>query len=145
MAFELSFLGLIITLIYIGLTGYYPGGIVVPSYLVLFMDQPQRIAGTWIAAILTVFCYKGLSRFIILFGKRRLIMMILLGGLWTYIATAFIPFLLPVSMEFRVIGWVIPGLIANQFERQGIWITTVSLVSVTVAIYLFGQLVLKVL
>jgi len=144
MTFELSFLGLIITLIYITLTGYYPGGIVVPSYLVLFLDQPQRIAGTWIAAILTVLCYKGISRYMILFGKRRFVMMILLGGLWTFAATSLFPFFLPVSMEFRVIGWIIPGLIANQFERQGIGITTASIATVTVSIFLLGQLLVKI-
>jgi len=145
MTFELSFLGLLITLIYISLTGYYPGGIVVPSYLVLFMDHPERIAGTWIAALLTVLCYKGISRYLILFGKRRFIMMLLLGGLWTFAATSIFPFFLPVSMEFRVIGWIIPGLIANQFERQGILITTASMVTVTVSIFLLGQLILRFL
>jgi hypothetical protein len=35
---------------------------------------------------------------------------------------------------------VIPGLIANHFERQGVVVTTAALVAVTVCLYLFGGL-----
>jgi hypothetical protein len=53
--------------------------------------------------------------------------------------------LFPLSLEFRVIGWVIPGLIANNFEKQGIVVTTASLVTVTVATYVMGRLLATVL
>jgi hypothetical protein len=52
------------------------------------------------------------------------------------------PVLFPASVEFRVIGWVVPGLIANNFERQGVIITTASMVTVTVITYLMGQIIL---
>ena len=39
MSYELTFLGLLLSLLYVGLTGLYPGGIIVPSYLVLFIDH----------------------------------------------------------------------------------------------------------
>ena len=52
MGFELPFIGLLISLIFTGITGLFPGGIIVPSYLVLFYNQPARIAGTLIAALL---------------------------------------------------------------------------------------------
>ena len=140
MGYEISFVGLLISLLYIGITGLYPGGIIVPSYLVLFMDQPLRIAGTLIVALLALFCYKLASRYLILFGRRRFIFMILLGGIWTFLWFQFFPFILPASLEFRVIGWVIPGLIANNFERQGVFITTASLVTVTVVVFFLGKI-----
>ncbi len=140
MGYEISFLGLLISLFFIGLTGFYPGGIIVPSYLVLFMDQPARIVGTLIAALLTMLCFKLASQYLILFGKRRLVFMILLGGLWIFIWLQVFPFIFPASLEFRVIGWVIPGLIANHFERQGVLVTTASLVTVIVAVYFLGQI-----
>jgi poly-gamma-glutamate biosynthesis protein PgsC/CapC len=140
MGYEISFLGLLISLFFIGLTSFYPGGIIVPSYLVLFMDQPARIVGTLIAALLTMLCFKLASQYLILFGKRRLVFMILLGGLWTFIWLQVFPFIFPASLEFRVIGWVIPGLIANHFERQGVLVTTASLVTVIVAVYFLGQI-----
>jgi poly-gamma-glutamate biosynthesis protein PgsC/CapC len=145
MDYEVSFLGLLISLLFIGLTGYYPGGIIVPSYLVLFMDQPLRIVGTLIAALLTMLCYRMASRYLILFGRRRFVFMILFGGIWTFLWILVFPSIFPVSMEFRVIGWVIPGLIANNFERQGIMVTTAALITVTVITYFSGRIILMIL
>lgn len=139
MGIEITFLGLLIALLFIGLTGYYPGGIIVPAYLVLFMTQPLRIIGTLLAALLTLVCYRAASRYLILFGRRRFVFMILFGGLWTFLWILVFPVIFPVSFEFRVIGWVIPGLIANNFERQGIVITTAALLTVTVITYFMGR------
>ena len=139
MGYEVSFIGLILSLLFIGLTGYYPGGIIVPSYLVLFADQPLRFAGTWLAAVLTLLCYRFASRYVILFGKRRFVFMILAGGLWTFLWLQLMPAVFPLSMEFRVIGWVIPGLIANNFERQGIVLTTASIIIVVVITYIISR------
>jgi poly-gamma-glutamate biosynthesis protein PgsC/CapC len=139
MNYEITFLGLLISLLYIGMTGLYPGGIIVPSYLVLFAEQPARIAGTLMAALLTLLCFKLASQHLILFGRRRFVFMILVGGLWTLLWLRIFPSVFPLSLEFRVIGWVIPGLIANSFERQGVIVTTASLVTVTVAAYLLGR------
>lgn len=143
MGYEVSFIGLLASLLFIGLTGYYPGGIIVPSYLVLFMDQPARIIGTLLASLLTMLCFKLASQYLILFGRRRLVFMILLGGLWTFIWLQIFPFVFPASLEFRVIGWVIPGLIANHFERQGVAVTTASLVTVMVVIYFLGRIIVR--
>jgi poly-gamma-glutamate biosynthesis protein PgsC/CapC len=140
MGFEVTFLGLLIALLFIGLTGYYPGGIIVPGYLALFMDQPLRIIGTLAAALLTMLCYRMASRYLILFGRRRFVFMILFGGIWTFLWLQVFPTILPVSFEFRVIGWVIPGLIAGNFERQGILVTTAALVTVTVITFFSGRI-----
>lgn len=140
MGYEISFIGLVFALIYIGLTGIYPGGIIVPGYLVLFADQPERILGTLIASFLTLLCYKLVSQYLILFGRRRFVFMILLGGIWTFIWLKFLPFIFPASIEFKIIGWVIPGLIANSLERQGTVLTTASLITVTVISYYAGKL-----
>ncbi len=141
MGYEITFIGLLISLLYIGITGWYPGGIIVPSYLVLFVDQPARIAGTLLAALLTLLCFRIASHYLIIFGRRRFVFMILVGGIWTLLWLAILPAVLPLSLEFRVIGWVIPGLIANNFERQGVLLTTASLVTVTVVTYLLGKII----
>lgn len=145
MGYEISFLGLLISLIFIGITGYYPGGIIVPSYLVLFIDQPARIGGTLIAALLTVLCFKLASQYLILFGRRRFVFMILIGAIWTFLWFQLLPFIFPASLEFRIIGWIIPGLIANHFERQGVLITTASLVTVTIIVYFLGRVLYFIL
>ncbi len=145
MSYELTFLGLLLSLLYVSVTGFYPGGIIVPGYLVLFIDQPARIAGSLIVAILTLLCFRLASQYLILFGRRRFVFMVLVGGIWTLLWLRMLPILFPLSLEFRVIGWVIPGLIANNFERQGVIVTTASLVTVTVVTYVMGRLVAMVL
>jgi poly-gamma-glutamate biosynthesis protein PgsC/CapC len=145
MNYELTFLGLLLSLLYVGVTGLYPGGIIVPAYLVLFLDQPARIAGSLIAALLTLLCFKVASRYVILFGRRKFVFMVLIGGIWTLLSLRMLPILFPLSLEFRVIGWVIPGLIANNFERQGVIVTAASLATVTVATYLLGRVLVMIL
>jgi poly-gamma-glutamate biosynthesis protein PgsC/CapC len=141
MGFEVPFIGLLVSLIFIGLTGLYPGGIIVPSYLALFLAEPQRIIGTIVAALLTLAAYRLSCRWLILFGRRRFVFLILLGGLWGVLWLALFPTIFPISLEYRVIGWVIPGLIANHLDRQGVVATTASLVTVTVVVGFLGRLV----
>jgi poly-gamma-glutamate biosynthesis protein PgsC/CapC len=140
MGFELPFMGLLLSLAVIGLTGVYPGGIIVPSYLVLFITEPERIIGTLAAAILTLTVYLLVSRRLILFGRRRFVFLILVGGLWAALWRMVLPALFPLSVEFAVIGWVIPGLIAHHFERQGVLVTLGSLLTATVAIGWLGRI-----
>jgi poly-gamma-glutamate biosynthesis protein PgsC/CapC len=140
MGFELPFIGLLVSLAVIAFTGVYPGGIIVPSYLVLFLPEPKRIVGTLVVALLTLWVYVLASRWLILFGRRRFVFLILVGGLWAILWRHFIPSIFPVSLEFTVIGWVIPGLIANHFERQGVLLTLGSLLTATVVIGWLGRI-----
>jgi len=140
MGFELPFIGLLLSLGVIALTGVYPGGIIVPSYLVLFLPEPQRIVGTLAAAVLTLGVYLLASRWLILFGRRRFVFLLLVGGAWAMAWRHLFPFLFPASLEFTVIGWVIPGLIANHFERQGVLVTLGSMLTATVALGWLGRI-----
>jgi poly-gamma-glutamate biosynthesis protein PgsC/CapC len=140
MDFELIFVALLASLLFAGVTGIYPGGIIVPSYLVLFVNQPLRLLGTLAAALLTYACYKIASRYLILFGRRMFVFMVLAGAVWTFCWIQIFPLLYPAALEFRVIGWVVPGLIANNFQRQGVFPTFAALVTVTVAVYLVGRI-----
>ena len=139
MGIELPFAGVLLSLGFVWLTGVYPGGIIVPSYLALFLREPERIVGTLLAAALTLLAYRLAARWLILFGRRRFAFLILAGALWAALWSAALPVLFPASLEFRVIGWVIPGLIASHMERQGVVVTTAGLVTVTVALGLAGR------
>jgi gamma-polyglutamate biosynthesis protein CapC len=141
MEYEIVFVALLASLLFIGVTGFYPGGIIVPSYLVLFVNQPTRLLGTLLAALLTFLCYRLASRYLIIFGRRMFVFMVLFGALWTFCWIQLFPIFVPGSLEFRVIGWIVPGLIANNFQKQGVIVTTGSLVTVTVAVFLAGKLI----
>ena len=140
MEFGIPFLGLLASLAFIGLTGVYPGGIIVPSYLALFLSEPQRVIGTLAAAFLTLLVYRVSCRWLILFGRRRFVFLILVGGLWAAACLTVFPALFPATLEYRVIGWVIPGLVASHLDRQGVVVTSASLVTVTVLVGFLGRL-----
>ena len=91
-------------------------------------------------AVLTLLVYLLVSRRLILFGRRRFVFLILVGGVWSVLWRMLFPTLFPLSLEFTVIGWVIPGLIANHFERQGVLVTLGSLLTATVAIGWLGRI-----
>jgi hypothetical protein len=51
------------------------------------------------------------------------------------------PHLLAAPPEFRVIGFIIPGLLANNLERQRFLPTLASLVTVTAITYFLAGLI----
>jgi poly-gamma-glutamate biosynthesis protein PgsC/CapC len=112
------------------LVGLSPGGIVTPGYVALFMDQPVRILGTLLVSIATFLLVRQASRFFILFGRRRFAVVMLASFLlrWVWeVSLARSPVDLP---ELRVIGFIVPGLIANDMERQGVLNTAATLLIV---------------
>jgi poly-gamma-glutamate biosynthesis protein PgsC/CapC len=140
MEMELFFIGLVLTLAFVAATGFYPGGIIVPGYLVLFVDQPLRLAGTLTAALITLGILRLANRWLILFGQRRFVFLILCGASLSMLFPLVFPTLSPQLIEFRVIGWVIPGLIANHLDRQGIPVTLASMAIAVTVLYFLGTL-----
>ncbi len=136
MEYELFFIGLLLSLLFIAVTGYFPGGIIVPGYLVLYADQPLRITGTLVAALIAWLIYKFVSRYLILFGKRRFVFLILISAVISFSFSFLVPMIFPVSLEMRMIGWVIPGLIASNFDKQGV-VVTLSSMAIVLAVLLF--------
>jgi poly-gamma-glutamate biosynthesis protein PgsC/CapC len=141
MAFETLFIGLVASLLFVEIMGIYPGGIIVPGYMALYLDQPLRVAATLACALLSLLTYKVLSRFFILFGRRRFVVIILLGGFWAELWFLLFPQFFPVPMELRVIGWVVPGLLANNLERQKFIPTLASLITVSVITYFLAKVI----
>jgi poly-gamma-glutamate biosynthesis protein PgsC/CapC len=143
MTYETFFVGIILAALYVEIMDIYPGGIIVPAYLALFLDQPLRILVTVTVALLSLVSYRFLSRSLILFGRRRFVMLILLGALWGQAWFLLAPHIYSGPAELRVIGWVIPGLLANNLERQKFFQTLASLFTVSVLVYFVMKLVTK--
>jgi poly-gamma-glutamate biosynthesis protein PgsC/CapC len=140
MMYETFFIGLILAFFYVELMDIYPGGIIVPAYIALYIDQPLRVLATVLIAILSLLTYKLLSRFFILFGRRRFVMLLLLGALWGQLLFLIIPHVFAGATELRMIGWVIPGLLANNCEKQKLFPTLASLFTVSVMTYFVVKL-----
>lgn len=126
-------LGLFISLVFSETLGVAAGGMVVPGYLALMAHDPMRIAGTIAVSLVTLGCMKVVSRYALVYGRRRIVIAVLLGFVFGALSRDLLVFKLHgTTFEFQTIGYIIPGLIANWMERQGV-IATIS-VMVTTAI-----------
>ncbi|MFZ2330099.1 MAG: poly-gamma-glutamate biosynthesis protein PgsC [Atribacterota bacterium] len=141
MIFQAIGIGIAIGFLFYELVGLSPGGIVTPGYIALFINQPWRIIITIAIAILTYYIVIFLSNYLILYGKRRFLSMILISFLVKWLAESFL-FQLPVAtIEIQSIGYIIPGLLANEMQRQGILPTLLATIIVAIlvrlSLYLF--------
>lgn len=145
-------IGLAVSLLFSEMFGLAAGGMVVPGYIALYLNRPIDIALTIVAALVTYFAVHSLSTFIIVYGKRRTVLMIIIGYLVRGLMEL-IPFyssdpLFEISQrlsdapaEFSVIGYVIPGLIAIWMDRQGVLETLSALITSAVVVRLVLMLV----
>ncbi len=118
--------GLVLTFLFAEITGLVAGGLIVPGYLALYFDQPARILATFVIAIATYGIVALLSQVIVIYGRRRFLLMVLIGFAMGWLATKYTGAIIPAGyLYIRVIGFIIPGLIANEMSRQGI-VKTVS-------------------
>lgn len=143
MMYETFFIGVILAVFYVEIMDIYPGGIIVPAYIALYLDQPLRVLATVFIALLSLLTYQLLSRFFILFGKRRFVMLLLLGALWGQLWFFIAPQIFAGAMELRMIGWIIPGLLANNCEKQKFFATLASLFTVSVLTYFLVRLLVR--
>lgn len=113
-------LGVLLSLIFAEKTGIVPAGLVVPGYLGLVFNQPVFILLVLLVSLLTYVIVKyGLSKFMILYGRRKFAAM-LITGIVLKIAFDFLYPIVPFEIaEFRGIGIIVPGLIANTIQKQG--------------------------
>lgn len=132
-------IGVIISLIFSELLGASAGGIVVPGYLALYLDRPLQILGTLIISLLTWGIIRIIGNFTLLFGKRRMVLSILIGFILGWASRLLvINDVTVMQLQMQSIGYIVPGLIANWFERQGFWktISTMSIAAVLVRLVL---------
>lgn len=126
-------IGLAVSLLCTELFGIASGGLIVPGYIALYIDQPLHVLATVAVAFGTYLVVRTLSTFLVVYGRRRTALMILIGyilgmvvrswsGLW--------------GQEFAAIGFVIPGLIAVWMDRQTVLQTLASLVTVSTIVRL---------
>ena len=130
-------LGLLISLAFSEFLGVAAGGMVVPGYVALFLDKPLVILVTLLVSYVTFFVVHSLSAVTIVYGRRRTVLMILVGFLFGW----FIRSLGPLNtgfgaIEFSIVGYIIPGLIAVWIDRQGVLETFSALITASVIIRL---------
>ena len=131
------FVGVVLSLIFAEKFGINPAGLVVPGYLALIFDQPIMLLSVLIISCLTYFIVSnGTSKWVILYGRRKFAAMILTGMVIKFIFDLLYP-LTPFEMvEVSGIGVVIPGIIANTIQKQGVVITLSTTMLLTCITYI---------
>lgn len=136
-------LGLLVSLLFSQAFGFTAGGMVVPGYLAMFLTRPGHVVATLAAALATFALVHAISTVMIVYGKRRTALMILVGYIIGALVRTFAgEWMGPMSSEISVIGYIVPGLIAIWLDRQGIVETMSSLVTASVVVRLLLIVVL---
>jgi poly-gamma-glutamate biosynthesis protein PgsC/CapC len=141
MIVETLLIGLVLALLWAEITDISPGGIIVPGYFALYLDRPLRAAATLAVALLTLAITRFLARRLILFGRRRFVLMVLVGAVLSQAWLLVLPRLFAAPVELRVIGWVIPGILASSLARQKVLPTLASLAVVATLTFAVVRLV----
>jgi poly-gamma-glutamate biosynthesis protein PgsC/CapC len=120
-------LGVAFSLLFTEITGIIPAGLVVPGYLTLLMKQPQAIFLTFFISVLTyVIVYYGLNKVTILYGKRKFMAMITIAIVLQFLLHSVLPSDYVNISGLAAVGIVVPGLLANTIQRQGLATTFLS-------------------
>jgi gamma-polyglutamate biosynthesis protein CapC len=134
-------IGLAVGLIFTEMFGVAAGGLIVPGYLALHLTRPLDVLVTVGAGLVTFAIVHTLSSLVIVYRRRRTLLMILVGYLvgmavrWTSGTLAF------GEDEIVMVGFIIPGLIALCLDRQGVIETLSALLTASVLVRLILVLV----
>lgn len=134
---ETGIAALLMSLIFTELTGLSPGGIILPMYFVLFLHDPIRILATVVSALIALGMIRLLSRFAVIYGRRRFALFLIIGLLEKLLFTSlYYGSAFGVMNLSMTIGFLVPGILGSNMEKQGIWKTLVSLCIVVGAVVL---------
>ncbi len=133
-------LSVIISFLTTELTGLLTGGMISAGYLAYWFGEPMRIVSTLLMSILIALIIRVSRHFLILYGRRRFMLSILLSIFGVYLVEKSYFFVSEFSFDMRIIGYIIPGLIASDMEKQGILRTTLALSAVTIVVKLLSLL-----
>ena len=127
---DILLLGIFLSLIFTELTDLSPGGIIVPAYFAMYAYDWKRLLGTIILALLCMLIVHFMSKYMILYGRRRYAVSIMTGVLLKFLIGS-----MGAGVSFSI-GSLIPGILGRDMEKQGIPKTLIALGIVTLLIRL---------
>lgn len=131
--------GIVVSFLFSEVYGIAAGGVVVPGYVALFLDRPIALAMTLGVALLSFGIARVAGALLIIYGRRRTALTILIGfTLGAWLSRVDLSMLSPAleTDDGMVIGFIIPGLVAIWFDRQGVLPTVASLTIASVIVRL---------
>jgi gamma-polyglutamate biosynthesis protein CapC len=123
--------GIVLSLFFIEAFGLAAGGIIIPGYIALQLTNLDKMLGTVVISLATYLILHLISKFTFLFGRRQMVVALLIGTSLSIISHHYLAFNTSSStVEFSAVGWVIPGLIAHWAAKQG-FVKTIAMLSIT--------------
>lgn len=126
-------IGIVVSVIATELVGLSPGGIIVPGYVALMLDRPQALVGMLVIAAVTHLVVRLAANTLFLYGTRRFSFTVLVGVTLSFAARSLfgpLPAAMSGLLEWPGLGYIVPALLAHQWERQGV-LPTLLLLAVT--------------
>ncbi|WP_101842416.1 poly-gamma-glutamate biosynthesis protein PgsC [Halobacillus sp. Marseille-P3879] len=121
--------GIVLSLFYTEKTGVLPAGLVVPGYIAMLFTFPVSVAVVFMISFITyLIVMKVIAKFTILYGRRKFTAMLTVGIVLKIVFDMAVPgYSTPDVVDgMMAIGVIIPGLIANTIQKQGVLPTTAS-------------------
>ena len=131
--------GIVLGMVFYQKTGLASGGIITPGVIALYIGDPLNVGIALVAGVLTWLILEGLVRFTGIYGRQRLAAALLIALALRY------PLVALTAETSLWLGWVVPGLVGADMQRQGATVTLASAVAVSAATAMAVQLILMVL
>lgn len=129
-------LGIAVSLIFTEITGISAGGIVVPAYLALTVNQPSVLISTLaIGLIAYVVVEFGLSRIVMLYGKRKFAAFVFIALILRIILNLALGGIFDTLDALTSVGVVTAALLASTISKQGVGYTLLGTGIVTAIVY----------
>ncbi len=121
-------------MLYYHKTGYACGGIITPSFFALHIEDPWKLIFSMGAGVLTYLVLEGVVRIFGLYGRQRMAGAMLIALLLGWSLSGY-------WKETSIwLGWVMPGLIAADIQRQGLVFTLSGLTATGIATSMIARL-----
>ena len=117
--------GMLLGMFYYHKTGWACGGIITPGVIAMYIGDPYKVGVSIAAGLLTWIILDRLVRFFGLFGRQRLAAAMLIALALRY------PLVSVLGEASLWLGWVVPGLIGADIQRQGVLTTLTAVVAVS--------------
>ncbi|MDI9370905.1 MAG: capsule biosynthesis protein CapC [Synergistaceae bacterium] len=127
-------LGIVLGMIFFHRTGYSPGGVITPGLLALELTSPERVAWVFLFAWVASLALELAVRAVGLYGRQRIGAALLVALTVRIAAGCFLP------VEDLWIGWVVPGLVGADMQRQGALPTVGATLATAIAAAMAGRL-----
>lgn len=119
-------LGMLFGMFYYHKTGWACGGIITPGVIAMYIGDPGKIAVSIAAGLFTWIVLDVLVRLFSLYGRQRLAAAMLIALALRY------PLVTVWGESSLWLGWVVPGLVGADIQRQGLLTTLTAVVVVSI-------------